>query len=359
MANTDLVRSPRTVVRAVLAAAGLLAAVLQPAAAGTDGFRLQAAESLLGPAADQGLPLGIAAALAGVPAAAAAAAPVLVLPPDVAHPVPPPATAGPAPAHEAAGGPPPPEKPYGWAQLRYDLSFVARKPANLSSGEKWGALAVAGATGLLYVFREDLQDAWRDSSSESRTDFLNSARVMGGAGFAPAVALAAWASSFATDNPREKETAQLIMQSWALAAVGSGVGSFVLATERPEDGDAVHFFRTDGHGVSYDVSIAAAVIPPLRRQYLRVKPGDGAGRRVVKHGISALLYTGMVLTALQRIDADKHWAPDVFLGAVNGLTVGTLFNQAHDEAQARRSQVALHILPGGLALSWTVSLGPS
>lgn len=357
MAHTDPARSPKAAVRAVLAVVGLLAAALQPAVAGTAGFRLGTAESLHGLEGGQGLRLGIAAALADEPAAAA---PALELPRDLAHPIiPPSGAAGPVPADKTVDSPQPPEKPYGWAQLRHDLTFVARKPATLSAGEKRGALAVAGTAALLYVFREDIREAWRNSSSESRSDFLDSARVMGGAGFAPAVALAAWASSFATDNPREKETAQLIMQSWALAAVGSGVGSFVLAAERPEDGDAVHFFRTDGHGVSYDVSIAAAVIPPLHRQYLRVKPGDGAGRRVVKHGISALLYTGMVLTALQRIDADKHWAPDVFLGAVNGLTVGTLFNQAHDEAQARRSQVALHILPGGLALSWTVSLGPS
>jgi hypothetical protein len=356
MATTDLVRSPRTAARAMLAAASMLAAVLQSAAAGTDGFRLHAAESLRGPVTGQGLPLGIAAALADEPAAAA---PGLVLPPDVAHPVQAPDTAQPAPAEDAVEGPAIPEQPYGWSQLRHTFGYAVRKPAHLSAGEKRGALAVAGATGLLYVFREDLQAAWRDSSSESRTDFLNSARITGGAGFAPAVALAAWAASFATDDEREKETAQLLMESWALAAVGSGVGSFVLAAERPEDGDDVHFFRTDGHGVSYDVSVAAAVIPPLRRQYLRVRPEDGSGRRVLKRGISALLYTGMVLTALQRIDADKHWVPDVFLGAVNGLAAGAVVCQAHDEAKAHRSRLGIAALPGGVSLTWTLSLGPS
>ena len=215
---------------------------------------------------------------------------------------------------------------------------------------------MAGTTALLYVFREDIQDAWRRNRSESRTDFLNSARVMGGAGFAPALALAAWGASFVTESEREKETAQLLLESWALAAVGSGVGSFVLAAERPEDGNAIHFFDVEGHGVSYDVSVAAAVIPPLRRQYLRVRPGDGTGLRILKHGLSALLYGGMAFTALQRIDADKHWAPDVFLGMVNGLGVGTLLGQARDDAERRRSRVALSAQPGGMAVTWTLSL---
>ncbi len=251
-----------------------------------------------------------------------------------------------------------PEKPYGWKQLRFDLRYIARRPAHLTDSDQRALAAVAGTTALLYVFREDIQDAWRRNSSESRTDFLNSARVMGGAGFAPAVALAAWGASFITDNDREKETAQLLMESWALAAVGSGVGSFVLAAERPEDGNDVHVFDLEGHGVSYDVSVAASVIPPLRRQYLRVRPGDGTGTRILKHGISALLYSGMVFTALQRIDADKHWAPDVFLGMVNGLGVGTLLGQARDEADRRRSRVGLSAQPGGLAVTWTLSLDP-
>jgi hypothetical protein len=272
----------------------------------------------------------------------------------------PPAVPAPAPREEQSGERHDPDevpkKPYGWKQLRFDLRYIARRPANLTDSDQRALVAVAGTTALLYVFREDIQDAWRRNSSESRTDFLNSARVMGGGGFAPALALAAWGASFLTDNEREKETAQLLMESWALAAVGSGVGSFVLAAERPEDGNAIQIFDLEGHGVSYDVSVAASVIPPLRRQYLRVRPGDGTKLRILKHGLSALLYGGMVLTALQRIDADKHWAPDVFLGMVNGLGVGTLLGQARDDAERRRSRVALSAQPGGMAVTWTLSL---
>ena len=251
-----------------------------------------------------------------------------------------------------------PDKPYGWKQLRYDLNYIAHKPANLSDSDQRAIVAVAGTTALLYVFREDIQDAWRRNRSESRTDFLNSARVMGGGGFAPALALAAWGASFITDNEREKETAQMLLESAALSAAGAYVGSFVLAVERPEDGTGIELFDTDGHGVSLDVSLAASVIPPLRRQYLRVRPGDGTGRRILKHGLSALLYSGMAFTALQRIDADKHWAPDVFLGMVNGLGVGTLLGQARDDAERRRSRVALSAQPGGVAVTVTLNLDP-
>ena len=335
---------------------------------GGRGFDLQVAVVLGEGGAEPVFGLGLQrataeATLGNEPSPTASAGPAIRLPvgteewqTDAGPPAAPTPTPREEPSGKRHGSDEVPEKPYGWKQLRFDLRYIARRPAHLTDSDQRALVAVAGTTALLYVFREDIQDAWRRNSSESRTDFLNSARVMGGAGFAPAVALAAWGASFITDNEREKETAQLLMESWALAAVGSGVGSFVLAVERPEDGNAIQMFDLEGHGVSYDVSVAASVIPPLRRQYLRVRPSDGTGLRILKHGLSALLYGGMVFTALQRIDADKHWAPDVFLGMVNGLGVGTLLGQARDDAERRRSRVALSAQPGGMAVTWTLSL---
>jgi hypothetical protein len=252
-----------------------------------------------------------------------------------------------------------PDKPYGWKQLRYDVRYVIHKPAHLDRKEKRSVVAIAGTTGLLYVFRKDIQESWQDSKTEERSDFLSKARITGGAAFAPAVALTAYLASFATHNDREKETAQLVLESWALSSVGAGIGQIVLATERPEDGDAIRFFKPDGHGVSFDVAVAASVIPPLRRQYLRIQPGDKLGRKILKHGLSALLYSGMVFTALQRIDANKHWAPDVFLGGVIGLGVGRTLGQAHDQAAVqRRPQLGISTVRGGVAVTLTLNLDP-
>ena len=153
---------------------------------------------------------------------------------------------------------------------------------------------------------------------------------MGKGAVAPGLALAAWGASFLTGNVREKETAQLLLTSAGMAASIAYTGSFVVAAERPEDGDDVDLFDADGHGVSLDVSLAASIVPPLRCQYLRVKPADGRAKRWLKRGALGLLYAGAGLTALQRIDDDKHWAPDVFLGMVNGLTVGEMLCHARE-----------------------------
>lgn len=218
----------------------------------------------------------------------------------------------------------------GWERLKQDVRLVVTKPAHLDGAGRRQVLLVTGATLGLYGLRHEIRREVQEGKSEDRSDLLQHARWMSRGAAAPVLALGAWGASFFTKDPREKETAQLLLTSAGMSAAIAGMGSFVLASERPEDGDAVHVFRTDGHGVSLDASLAAAIVPPLRCQYLRVRPEDGRPKRWLKRGAAGLLYAGAGLTALQRIDDDKHWAPDVFLGLVNGFTVGEMLCHARE-----------------------------
>ena len=218
----------------------------------------------------------------------------------------------------------------GWERLKQDVRLVVTKPAHLDAAGTRQVLLVTGATLGLYGLRHEIRREVQEGKSEDRSDLLQHARWMSRGAAAPVLALGAWGASFFTKDPREKETAQLLLTSAGMSAAIAGMGSFVLASERPEDGDAVHVFRTDGHGVSLDASLAAAIVPPLRCQYLRVRPEDGRPKRWLKRGAAGLLYAGAGLTALQRIDDDKHWAPDVFLGLVNGFTVGEMLCHARE-----------------------------
>ena len=214
--------------------------------------------------------------------------------------------------------------PYGWERLRSDVRLLATRPLHPDGQGRRQALFVGAATGGLYLLRDEIRREVREDRSASRSDLLQRARWMGRGAVAPGLALVAWGASFVTKEPRERETAQMLLTSAGTAAAIAGAGQFVLATDRPEDGDRIRFFHGNGHGISMDVSLAASIVPPLRCQYLRVTPQDGRAKRVWKRAAAGLLYAGAGLTALQRVDDDKHWAPDVFLGLVNGLTVGEL-----------------------------------
>lgn len=247
--------------------------------------------------------------------------------------------------------------PYGLRQLRSDLRYLVHRPAHLDLQDKVNITLTAGAWGGLFLLREDIRDHALAHRSPGRTRFLQDVRVMSRGSVAPGIALAAYLVSFATDSDREKETALMVLESAAVSALISGFGNLIVASDRPEDGDEIRFFEADGHSVSLDASLAAAVVEPLRCQYLQVRPSDGTWKRIGKRTGSVLLYAGAALTSYQRVDQDKHWAPDAFLGTLSGLAVGRTLCEAHGKRPSRRFTVAPQPVAGGAGLAFRVALG--
>ena len=236
---------------------------------------------------------------------------------------------------------------YGFRQIGYDAKYLFTRPFHLDRKGKITASVTAGAVLSLFLLRDAIRSEAREHHSEDRDEMLQGVRTMGKGAIAPSLALISYLSSFATHNNREKETAFLLMESMAFSGLITTAGQFLLASERPEDGDDQRFFRSGGHGISGDAALAASIIPPLRNQYLKVKPGDGTGRRFWKRTATSLLYTGAALTAYQRVDQDKHWAPDAFLGMVTGLAVGEALCNAHDQIRGERAMVDFKVIPNG------------
>jgi len=241
--------------------------------------------------------------------------------------------------------------PYGFRQIGRDARYLFTRPFHLDRKGWMKVAATFGTTAILYADREVIRDLAQDRRTESGDDFFQKPRLMGKAAFAPSLALISYGASFATHDDREKETAVLLLESMAFSTLLVGLGQVVLAAERPEFGDDVDFFGQRGHGVSGDSALAASVVPVLKNQYLLVRPGDGGGRRAWKLTATGLLYTGAFLTGYQRINNDKHWAPDVFLGLVTGFTVGQILCDSHEKSRREvEPRLALTAVPGGIGL---------
>jgi len=257
----------------------------------------------------------------------------------------------------AGESPPPPATPpqrlYGFHQIGLDAQYLATRPWHLDRRGKIKVAVTAGTAGTLFLLRNRIRDYAQEHRSEARDRFLQKPRTMGKGAFAPSLSLLTYGASFLTHDDREKETSVLLLESMAFTGIGVGLGQFVLSSQRPEVGKEVHFFRWGGHGVSGDAGLAASVVPILRRQYLLAKPQDGRVLRVWKRTATGLLYAGAGLTAYQRINNDKHWAPDAFLGLVTGFTVGETLCDSHDKARAQlRDRLSLDFGPHGAALKF-------
>ena len=137
-----------------------------------------------------------------------------------------------------------PEPVYGFRQIGFDAKYLFTRPFHMERKGRIKAAATAGTVLALYLVRDGIREKAQEQRNESRNKFLQGVRTMGKGAFAPSLALVSYLSSFITHNNREKETAFLLMESMVFTGVITAAGQYILATERPEDGDDIHFFRS-------------------------------------------------------------------------------------------------------------------
>lgn len=251
-------------------------------------------------------------------------------------------------------------RPTGWRRFVCDSRALGGRLLLRGSGDPARALGTLATAAVLFAERKEIQDYAQDHRSSSRTRLYDAGRNLGKGAATPVFAAGFYLAGKLAHDSYQTETAQVMLESTLYAGLLAVSGQLVLASDRPRVGDRVRFFHGGGHGVSGDVAIAASVVAPLDRRYLRWRDEDSPGTKILKTAGRSALYTALALTAFQRIDAGAHWAPDVFLGAAAGLTAGYSICSEHETARetaqgARPDPVrpSLVPIPGGFALQWS------
>jgi hypothetical protein len=247
------------------------------------------------------------------------------------------------------------EAPLDWRQIGRDARYVFGRPAHLDTAG-WVRLgAGVGAGASLYLVRDEARDFVLDHGGERWDGVLDDARIMGRLATPLVAAGGFYLAGLARHSARDRETAVVLMESLAFSSAIAATANYVVAAERPEDGDDVNFFAKDGHSVSLDVTIAASMLAPILDRHLRVLPVDrGSVRFWMRFGAWGL-YGTAGLVALQRLNEDAHWLPDVYFGYLNGLCVGRMVVDARrggreDREREPPRRVTMRPAPGGVRL---------
>lgn len=228
------------------------------------------------------------------------------------------------------------DAPLDWRQIGRDARYVFGRPAHLDTAG-WVRLgAGVGVGASLYLVRDEARDFVLDHGGERYDGVLDDARLMGRLATPLLAAGGFYLAGLARDSDRSRETAVVLMESLTFSSAIAATANYVVAAERPEDGDEVDFFARDGHSVSFDVTIAASMLAPIIDRHLQVRPEDRRGVRFWKRFGAWGLYGTAGLVALQRLNEDAHWLPDVYFGYLNGLCVGRMVVDARRGGREER-----------------------
>ncbi len=205
-----------------------------------------------------------------------------------------------------------------------DLVYTATSPFRWDRDDWITAGLVAGGTGMFIALDEEIRDGFEDNRSSTTDDVSEFFERFGdGAITFPALA-AFYIYGHYDENDKAKRTALIAAESFLVTGLFATVLKVGTGRHRPSTGDSstsFDGFTTDHKSFpSGHTSTAFAIATVFANEYEKtpyIKP--------ISYGLATL-------TGLSRINDEKHWASDVFLGAALGyFTSKTLLRLHHNK----------------------------
>lgn len=196
-----------------------------------------------------------------------------------------------------------------------DAGFLASSPARITRASPYYVLGGLGAGALLYSFDGQIRHIAAKNRTAGLDDLSKQAEKLGNGGYDLAIAGALAGAGWLFRDEKLKDTSLLAIESFLAANAVGTVVKYTAGRSRPYAGNGKRTFKPfafktsatsfpSGHTVS-----AFAVASAFSSGYENVWVG------IAGYGMASAV-------ALQRVYADKHWASDVFAGAVLGTAAG-------------------------------------
>ncbi|OGS50478.1 MAG: hypothetical protein A3J79_11170 [Elusimicrobia bacterium RIFOXYB2_FULL_62_6] len=220
-----------------------------------------------------------------------------------------------------------------------DAGYLASSPARITRSSAYYVLGGLGAGALLYSLDGQIRRAAAKNRTEGLDDLSPTAEKLGNGGYDLALAGALAGAGCLFRDEKLRDTSLLAVESFLAANAVGSVVKYAAGRSRPYAGNGKRTFKPfifksystsfpSGHTVS-----AFAVASVYAAGYDNFWAGAAA------YGAASVL-------ALQRIYSDKHWASDVFAGAVLGTAAGRAVT-ARSKERGRKTALLLPVFRPG------------
>lgn len=193
--------------------------------------------------------------------------------------------------------------------------YLASSPARISRGSSYYVLGGLGVGAALYSFDGQIRHIASKNRTAGLDDVSKQAEKLGNGGYDLAIAGALAGAGALFRDEKLKDTSLLAIESFLAANAVGTVVKYTAGRSRPYAGNGKRTFKP------YAFKSSATSFPSGHTvSAFAVASAFAAGYENVWVGIAS--YGMASAAALQRVYADKHWASDVFAGAVLGTAAG-------------------------------------
>jgi membrane-associated phospholipid phosphatase len=183
---------------------------------------------------------------------------------------------------------------------------------------RWAlAVGIGSATWLAYLEKWPVQGVLQGRGDGILRELALLANLCGSGVATASLGVVALLVGLWRRRPALVETAIALGAAGFWCWIFTRTGQVVFAEQRPNDGGAMHFFATDGHGVSGHASAAALLCEPVHDILAR-----GATPRV-RRGVRAGLIAWALFVAWSRVWLGMHFVWNVVLGLAIGFFTGS------------------------------------
>lgn len=233
--------------------------------------------------------------------------------------------------------------------LKEDVAYAVTSPSRMEKKSAFITFGIIGAGAAIYSQDEKIRSYFQDRRTSSRDDISDVAANFGDGLYDLGFLAVYGGSGYFIGNEKMQETALLSLESFIVANTVGTAAKIGLGRSRPymEDGstqyssfstDSDHTAMPSGHTIS-----AFSIASVFAEEY------DNPVVDVIAYGLASMV-------GIQRIYGDKHWASDVFAGAVIGIVSGKSIVYLHKRKDAGSVYLVPMSLQGGQGVGVTAVL---
>lgn len=201
------------------------------------------------------------------------------------------------------------------SRLEAEAKDLVTTPFNRDSGALWGTAAAVGATGIAYIFDDDIRERLNGSRSSFLDDATDAGSLIGNPLLHLGVAGVMYGGGVLTDSPRHRELGLMLGEAALLADASTLILKQAVGRARPVAGRGRNSFRPFQFESDYDSFPSMHVASSFAMASVVSGTSDSMTTKVLSY--STALFVGF-----SRLYQEKHWTSDVVLGAAIGELCG-------------------------------------